>query len=105
MDALAVGRVGKPNRRRRRRVTNWPVISHIGPQARRLGFDVAGRQNRDRGVVGMQFRYRQHVTPNGVDEWSQQRAGFADPTRQQRAIKVVTATIWWRLNFNNEIAP
>ena len=53
----------------------------------------------------MQFRYRQHVTPNGVNQWSQQRAGCADPARQQRAIEVVTATIWWRLNADNEMAP
>lgn len=89
MDALAVGRVGKPNGRRRR-VASWPVIAHIGPQARRLGFAIAGRQHRDRRVVGVQLRCCQHMAPNGVDQRAQQRAGGADPARQQRAIEVDT---------------
>lgn len=36
----------------------------------------------------MQLCCRQHVPPNGVHQWTQQCAGSADPTGQQRAIKV-----------------
>lgn len=38
----------------------------------------------------MQLRGRQYVAANGVDQRAQQRAGGADPARQQRAIEVDT---------------
>jgi hypothetical protein len=67
MDALAVRRVGKPDRWRRG-VAGWPVIADIGPQARGFGLAVAGREHRNRGIVGMQLRRRQHMALDGIDQ-------------------------------------
>ena len=67
MDALAVGRVGKPHGRRRR-CRRWPVVAHIGPQARRSGLAIARRQHRDRRIVGVQLCAGQDVAPNRIDQ-------------------------------------
>src|SRR5512143_2878526 len=55
-----VRRVSKPHRRRRS-VTSRTVITHIGPQPSGLRLAVAGREHRNRRVIGVQFARAHHV--------------------------------------------
>src|SRR5437764_13155484 len=54
MFALAVGRVGKPDRRRSR-VSRGSVVAHVHPQSAGLGRALAGREHRYRNVIAMQL--------------------------------------------------
>ena len=54
MNAFAVWRVGEPNGSWRR-VAAWPVVAHIGPQARSLDLAIARGEHGNRGVVSMQL--------------------------------------------------
>jgi hypothetical protein len=51
--ALAVGAIGKPERRRRI-APGRAFVAHIGPQPPRLGPPCAAGKRRDRGVVTVQ---------------------------------------------------
>jgi hypothetical protein len=73
--ALAVWGVGDPHGGRR-------DVPHVGPQPALLGFPLARRQDRHRGVVGMQLQPR--------DQGAEQAGGFADPVGQGRARQVQT---------------
>ncbi|VVE58437.1 hypothetical protein PHO31112_05319 [Pandoraea horticolens] len=86
MLALAVRGVGEPDCGRRG-VARVPVIAHIDPQPSRLCLAVAGSEHRHRGIVGMQFRGRHHVSAQCLDQRLQQVRTVAHPFRQQRAIQ------------------
>lgn len=67
MDVLAVERVGEPYGWRHG-IAGEPVIAHISPQARCFGLAFAGREHRNRRVVGVQLRDRQHMAPDRIDQ-------------------------------------
>lgn len=54
MDALAVGRIGEPDGRRRH-VTRVPVVAHVDPQPSGFRLAIARREHRHWRIVGMQF--------------------------------------------------
>lgn len=76
---LAIRRVGKPYRRRRR-VTGRSVVTHVCPQASRFGFAVARRESANRRAVGMDFMAAHDVTLKGVDQWSMAKLPTATRT-------------------------
>src|SRR5437868_7526291 len=52
--ALPVGREGEPHGGRSR-IARWPVVANISPESSGLRPAVAGREHRDRRVVGVQL--------------------------------------------------
>ncbi len=64
--ALAVGRVGEPDRRRGG-IARRAVVANIGPEPSSLRLAVAGCEHRDRRVVGVQLGCAQHVIANSRD--------------------------------------
>ena len=91
MFRLAIGRVGKPNRRRVR-ASRRPIVTHIGPQTTGLCFAVSWSQHRNRYVIGVEFRRIEHVLTDRIDQGLQYPARTADPTRQRRAIQFHACT-------------
>src|ERR1700752_1417614 len=57
---FAIGRVRKPHGRRRA-VARRAIITNIRPQPTRLGLAPSWRQYRDRRIVGVDLRCRQHM--------------------------------------------
>jgi len=62
MFAFTIRRVGEPYRCGRC-VSRGTIIANISPQPPGFCFAVAGRQHRNRRVVGVQLRRAHHVTP------------------------------------------
>jgi len=70
MDTLALWRVGEADRRRAR-VTSWPVVPHVCPEAPGFGFSIARREHRRWRVISVQFNCRQHVLADRVNQGAQ----------------------------------
>lgn len=60
MLALAIGRV-RESHGRRVIAAGGAIVAHIGPQPCGLGLSFAGREHRQRSVVGMHFVAGKHV--------------------------------------------
>lgn len=84
---LAIRRVSKPYRRRRR-VACGSVIAHIRPQARRFGFAGAMCKCANRRVIGVDFMTTHDMAVEGVDQRPEQLAALADPVGQGRAFQI-----------------
>jgi hypothetical protein len=79
-------------------ITTYPAFDNgqrkVNEGLKELGFEGAlvlplpGASTGMGGIVSMQFRRRQHMTSNGIDQRTQQRADRANPARQQRTIKI-----------------
>ncbi|MNG17751.1 hypothetical protein D3C84_1017620 [compost metagenome] len=91
MLSLAIRRVSKPYRRRRR-VACGSVIAHIRPQACRFGFAGARCECANRRVIGVDFMTTHNMAVEGVDQRPEQLAALADPVGQGRALQIHALT-------------
>ncbi len=85
--ALAVGRVGKPHRRRRR-VARRTIVPHVGPQAApswscRCPEPAPAPACRRRAACSAQ-----HIAPDRFHQRRQHAARAADPIGQRRAVQI-----------------
>src|ERR1700733_1648687 len=60
MFSLAIHCVGEPHSWRHM-TARWSIVAHIGPEPRCLGLACARGQHRNRRVIAVYFRSREHV--------------------------------------------
>ena len=85
MFALAIFRVCKPYGRGGL-FTGWPLVADVSPQPACFGFTGAGREHRQRRIVGVDLVPRQDMLAQRIHQRIKQRARCAYPTGQRGAL-------------------